>query len=105
MPRADLRHPALHPVADAADDAPRKQPREGSELHGGQRDVAKRHGQHTDRDGQLGRGGQSRGSLGDTRLAKAVLPQPQLGYSGVLDRESHLPETFGREGGFEHDTE
>jgi hypothetical protein len=97
---ADLAHPVGHAVADAGGQTSREQPAHRGELHGGQRDVAQRHGQQPDPDPDVTGRGQYRGGGGDAALTKAVLPHPQLGQPGYLggrcDRAEPLRSLGGR---------
>jgi hypothetical protein len=97
--RADLLHPALHPVADADRHPAGKQAVQHGCLHRGQRDVPQRDREHADPHPEPGRPGERRGGGGRGAAPEAVFPQPQLVQAPVLRRPDNLLQPLRRDFG------
>ena len=98
---ADLAHPVLDPVSDADADPAGEGAFQRRDLHRGDRDIAHRHGQHTDADGHpIAVGKRDRGR-GDPAGRETVLPQPHLvetrGIGGTCGSTQSLGRVLGPE--------
>ncbi len=102
---AHLLHPGLHPVSDAWQHPTRSEPAQRRDLHRRDRRVAGDRGQNSDAHPQPVGHGQRRRRQTHAGGVEAVLDDPELIRSAVLEAPSELGHQRRREGSVEADSD
>jgi hypothetical protein len=69
---------------------------ERGDLHGGNRDVAKGHGEHADAHDDPGAAGECDGRGGEPAVKEAVLPEPELVQTDIVGHPGRVGQCLGR---------